>query len=67
MESLWWLWLILLPLAALAGILVFVAWFARQVTDRIIGRKHHWIEEIMNSVGQISFAFARWRLDITYQ
>ena len=28
---------------------------------------NQWIEEIMNSIGQISFAFARWRLDITYQ
>lgn len=49
MDSLWWLWLILLPLAVLAGILVFAAWFARQVVDRIIGRKHRWIEEIMRT------------------
>ncbi|MBM4460356.1 MAG: hypothetical protein FJ011_21770 [Chloroflexi bacterium] len=49
MDSLWWLSLIVLPLAALAGILVFAAWFARRVTDRFVGRTHRWIEEIMET------------------
>lgn len=48
-DNLWWLSLIVLPLAALAGILVFVAWFARRVTDRFVGRTHRWIEEIMDT------------------
>lgn len=49
MDNLWWLSLIVLPLAALAGILVFAAWFARQVTDRFVGRPHRWIEEILRT------------------
>jgi hypothetical protein len=48
-DSLWWLSLIVLPLVALAGILVFAAWFARQVIDRFVGRTHRWIEEIMDT------------------
>ena len=48
-DNLWWLSLIVLPLAALAGILVFAAWFARRVTDRFVGRTHRWIEEIMDT------------------
>ena len=47
MDSLWWLSLVVLPLVALAGILAFAAWLARQVTDRFVGRTHRWIEEIM--------------------
>ena len=49
MDGLWWLSLIVLPLAALAGILAFAAWFARQMTDRFVGRTHRWIEEIMRT------------------
>jgi hypothetical protein len=49
LDSLWWLSLIVLPLAALAGILAFAAWFARQVTERVIGRKHRLIEQIIST------------------
>lgn len=58
MDNLWWLSLIVLPLAALAGIMIFAAWFSRQVTDQLIGRKHRWIEEIM-STGEAPDAWYR--------
>jgi hypothetical protein len=64
LDSLWWLSLIVLPLAALAGILVFAAWFARQVTDRFVGRTHRWIEEIMRT-GEAPDSWSRrakWRI-----
>lgn|GEM_PF-2132031 len=69
MDNLWWLSLIVLPLAALAGIMVFSAWFARRVTDRFVGRPHRWIEEILRT-GEAPAAWrhparlaalARWR------
>jgi hypothetical protein len=48
-DSLWWLWLIVLPLMVLAGILALAAWFARLMTERLIGRKHRLIEHIMHT------------------
>jgi len=58
LDSLWWLSLIVLPLAALAGILAFAAWFARQMTDRFVGRTHRWIEEILRT-GEAPAAWIR--------
>ena len=58
MDSLWWLWLIVAPLAVLAGILLFATWFARRVIEQFIGRKHRWIEEIMRT-GEAPDAWSR--------
>lgn len=49
MDSLWWVSLLVVPLLALAGIMIFAVWLANRVAERAIGRQHHLIEEILNT------------------
>jgi hypothetical protein len=48
-ESVWWLVLLVLPLASLAGIMLFAVWLTRQVSERMISHKHRLLEEIVNT------------------
>jgi hypothetical protein len=38
-----------LPIVALAAIMGFAVWEANRFAERVIGRKHRWIEEIMQT------------------
>ena len=45
----WWLVLLVLPLASMAGIMLFAVWLTRRMSERMISRKHHLLEEIINT------------------
>jgi hypothetical protein len=45
----WWLVLLVLPLASMAGIMLFAVWLTRRVSERMINRKHRLLEEILNT------------------
>jgi hypothetical protein len=56
-DSLWWVPLLVAPLLALAGIMVFAVWLANRVAEHAIGRQHRLIEEIINT-GHVPAAWA---------
>ena len=45
----WWLVLLVLPLASMAGIMLFSVWLTGRVSERMISRKHRLLEEIVNT------------------
>jgi hypothetical protein len=45
----WWLVLLVLPLASMAGIMLFAVWLTRRVTESMISRKHRLLEEIVDT------------------
>ena len=45
----WWLVLLVLPLASMAGIMLFAVWLTRRMSERMISRKHRLLEEIVNT------------------
>ena len=45
----WWLVLLVLPLASMAGIMLFAVWLTRRISERMISRKHRLLEEIVDT------------------
>jgi hypothetical protein len=45
----WWLVLLVLPLASMAGIMLLSVWLTGRVSERMISRKHRLLEEIINT------------------
>jgi len=41
--------LLVLPLASMAGIMLFAVWLTKRVSERMISRKHRLLEEILNT------------------
>ena len=41
--------MLVLPLASMAGIMLFAVWLTRRMSERMISRKHHLLEEIINT------------------
>jgi hypothetical protein len=45
----WWLVLLVLPLASMAGIMLFAVWLTKRISEQMISRKHRLLEGIVDT------------------